>query len=638
MRKSYANCEEVKKAALAVEMHLEPYSGFNPDAVVCSGPKGPLDVFSDSMEGGFSNWIFGAISGANAWVTDDPYGPNTHSGARVLYADDGWLSSNSFARIAYPIYIPAYAYMHFYHYFDLENGFDGGVIEYSTNGVNWYDASSMIDSGKNYTGSVLALGRTGFTGVSRGYVSTRLNLASLAGQSVYFRWRMATDSSYYQWGWWVDDVRIYTCSSWSGGASITSSQPVVAVARPHVGAEVASYNGFSSGSLTSYVPMLFKKAFGGTYNSALYVQNLSSSITANVSVNYYADSGSLTCTVNDTISPLSSKGYWLPTVSCLPDGWVGGAVVTSSQNIVAVGRPHVGSEVMTYDGFAAGSTTSYLPMLFKRAFGGTYNAAFYIQNVHALNPANITIKYYNEAGGLSCTVTDTVAALASKGYWLPNVACLSDGWVGGVEVTSSQPIVTVARPHIGSQITTYNGFASGSATAYVPMLFKNAFGGSYKAAFYVQNVHPSNNANITIQYYDSAGNLSCSTTDTISPQASKGYWLPSEACLSNGWVGGAIVTSTQNIVTVGRPHIDTQVTTYPGFSTANTTAYLPMLFKDAFGGSYDSAVYIQNTHGSSVANVTVNFYDTNGVLSCTKTDTIQPRATLGYWLPSICNP
>ncbi len=428
--------------------------------------------------------------------------------------------------------------------------------------------------------------------------------------------------------------------NWSGGATITSSQPVVAVARPHVGAEVASYNAFSAGSLTSYAPMLFKQAFGGTYNSALYVQNLHPSNTANISISYYTSEGSLTCTVNDTIAARSSKGYWLPSVSCLPVGWVGGAVVTSTQNIVTVGRPHVGSEVMTYDGFASGNTTSYLPMLFKNAFGGTYNAAFYIQNVSAVNTANVTIKYYDETGALSCTITDTIAALASKGYWLPSVSCLSTGWVGGVEVTASQPIVTVARPHIGAQVTTYNGFAGGSTTSYVPMLFKNAFGGSYKAAFYVQNVHPTNIANITIQYYNSVGTLSCTVNDTISPLSSKGYWLPSISCLPEGWVGGAIVTSTQNIVAVGRPHVGTQVTTYPGFSAANTTAYLPMLFKDAFGGAYDSAVYIQNSHASNAASVTINFYDANGVLSCTKTDTIAPRATLGYWLPSIstCNP
>jgi hypothetical protein len=59
-----------------------------------------------------------------------------------------------------------------------------------------------------------------------------------------------------------------------------------------------------------------------------------------------------------------------------------------------------------------------------------------------------------------------------------------------------------------------------------------------------------------------------------------------------------------------------------------------MLFKDAFGGSYDSALYIQNTEASS-ATVTLEFYDSNGTLSCIKNTSIPPGATSGFWLPSL---
>ena len=182
---------------------------------------------------------------------------------------------------------------------------------------------------------------------------------------------------------------------WIGGISITSDKSVVAVGRPHIGTEIASYDGFSAGALTAYVPMLFKNAFGGSYDSALYVQNVDSAL-ATISIKYYDNTGVLTCTANDTISALASKGYWLPglAASCLPDGWVGGAVVTSDKAIVANGRPHIGAEVMTYNSVSAGSLTSYLPMLFKGAFGGTYNAAFYVQNV-GTSIANLTIKYYD---------------------------------------------------------------------------------------------------------------------------------------------------------------------------------------------------------------------------------------------------
>ena len=207
------DCQQVRNAALAVEMNQQPVAGFNLDAEICPAGKSPLNTFFDDFESGFTNWTLGAISGTNFWTTTDPWGPNAHSGAHDLYADDYYTSSNAYARMTNAVTIPANAYLYFYHTFDLESGWDGGVIEYSTDGTNWMDGSSLIDSGQNYVGSVSALGRTGFTGPSHGYVSTRLNLSSLSGQNVRFRWRMATDASVYVWGWWLDDVRIYTCVS-----------------------------------------------------------------------------------------------------------------------------------------------------------------------------------------------------------------------------------------------------------------------------------------------------------------------------------------------------------------------------------------------------------------------------------------
>jgi len=434
--------------------------------------------------------------------------------------------------------------------------------------------------------------------------------------------------------------------SWVGGLSVTSDKQVVAVGRPHIGNEIAAYDGFASGSLNAYVPMLFRDAFGGSYDSALYVQNVHATNTANVTIKYYDNNGVLNCTKADTIAPLASKGYWLPSVTCdsgsLPTGWVGGVKIESDQPIVAVGRPHIGAEVMTYNGFAAGDTSTYIPMLFKGAFGGSYNAAFYVQNVDESNTANVTIKYYDSNGVLNCTKADTISPLASKGYWVPFATCdsgsLPAGWVGGVKVESDQPIVGVGRPHIGTQITTYDGFAAGDTSTYIPMLFKGAFGGSYNAAFYVQNVHASNTANVTIKYYDSAGSLKCTKADTIAPLASKGYWVPAATCdsgsLPAGWSGGVVVTSDQPIVGVGRPHIGTQVLTYNGFTAGSVNSYLPMLFKNAFGGSYNAAFYVQNTENSA-ATVTIKFYDSNGNLSCARTDTIPALSTLGFWIPSV---
>lgn len=440
-------------------------------------------------------------------------------------------------------------------------------------------------------------------------------------------------------------------ADWVGSVSITSNRNIVAVGRPHIGSEVASYNGFTSGSTTTYIPMLFKNAFGGAYDAALYIQNVSDINNASITIQYYDNTGNLNCTKNDTISPLASKGYWLPTTGCdagsLPSGWAGGVKITSTQPIVAVGRPHIGSEVMTYSGFTTGYTTAYIPMLFNGAFGGSYNAAFYVQNI-GNSSATYTIQYYDSTGALNCTKTgETLAQYASRGYWVPASTCdsgsLPNGWVGGVRITSDQPIVTVGRPHIDSQITTYGGSGNGFTMQVLPMLFKGAFGGTYNSAFYVQNTS-SDTGEMNFNYYDTNGVSVCQKTHvSIPPKASLGVWVPAATCstgsLPDGWRGSVVITSTQNIIAIGRPHIATQVTTYNGSQGGLTTAFLPMLFKTAFDGSYDSAIYIQDINGNGTTELTLKFYDTNGNLTCTHTNSIVGNSVLGLWLPDIpCSP
>jgi hypothetical protein len=90
---------------------------------------------------------------------------------------------------------------------------------------------------------------------------------------------------------------------------------------------------------------------------------------------------------------------------------------------VAVGRPHIGAQVTTYDGFTSGSLNSFLPMLFKDAFGGSYDSAFYIQNTEA-STANVTTKFYDSAGVLTCSRSDTLAAFSTLSLWAPSLTCM----------------------------------------------------------------------------------------------------------------------------------------------------------------------------------------------------------------------
>ena len=53
--------------------------------------------------------------------------------------------------------------------------------------------------------------RKGFGGDSRGYLASRVNLSSFAGKTVKPQFTTRTDATIGRQGWYLDDIRIYTC-------------------------------------------------------------------------------------------------------------------------------------------------------------------------------------------------------------------------------------------------------------------------------------------------------------------------------------------------------------------------------------------------------------------------------------------
>jgi hypothetical protein len=217
------DCDEVRDATDAVEMNDEPEPGFNPDAELCTGGEDPWILFSDDIESGTGNWTAAAIEGYSSWYDIEGY---AHSGVTSLYGDDYWADyyatpSDSYMAMNLDVTLPIGdgPYLWFAHAFGFDPpDWDGGWVEYSTNGgVSWTDAGSLIDSGLDYTGTINDTwnnpnpGQAAYVDTSHGYVSTRVDLSSLSGHPIRFRWRMSSDDVVYDLGWLVDDVMIYTC-------------------------------------------------------------------------------------------------------------------------------------------------------------------------------------------------------------------------------------------------------------------------------------------------------------------------------------------------------------------------------------------------------------------------------------------
>ncbi len=212
-----ADCGQVNSALLAVEMpNRWNCSGATAPAPLCPVPGTvPATVFVDGFEGAAPAWTPTSNVASAIWAVDTGF---AKSGLRMANSTDQFPQADGAIAMNSSVTIPAGGRLSFDHAFDFEFGYDGGVLEISTNnGASWSDAGGLVDGGQTYNSTLFNAslnpigGRPAFSDASFGYTSTRLNLASLAGQSVRFRFRLGTDVSVYQGGWVVDNVRIYSC-------------------------------------------------------------------------------------------------------------------------------------------------------------------------------------------------------------------------------------------------------------------------------------------------------------------------------------------------------------------------------------------------------------------------------------------
>ncbi len=108
--------------------------------------------------------------------------------------------------------------MSFWHFYGLEEGWDGGVVEISVNGGNWVDVTEMggtFDIG--YDGEIEEQDAQALSGrpVFHGKNNTtqwgnmeRINFGTaLNGNEVKLRFRVGTDSYSSDAGWWIDNVQ-----------------------------------------------------------------------------------------------------------------------------------------------------------------------------------------------------------------------------------------------------------------------------------------------------------------------------------------------------------------------------------------------------------------------------------------------
>jgi len=154
----------------------------------------------------------GGYSGSGQWEWGVPtYGPSSAWSGTKLWGTvlDGEYSDNVDDNLISPAFYisSADARLEFYHWYDIENSYDGGNVAVSTNGgIEW----TVITPDGGYPDADISAFddlEPGFTG-SSGWTHASFNLTAYYGQNVTFRWRFGTDVSVTGAGWYFDDVVI----------------------------------------------------------------------------------------------------------------------------------------------------------------------------------------------------------------------------------------------------------------------------------------------------------------------------------------------------------------------------------------------------------------------------------------------
>ncbi|MCB0258078.1 MAG: hypothetical protein KDI55_30515, partial [Anaerolineae bacterium] len=119
----------------------------------------------------------------------------------------------------------------FWNYQEIEDGgagcYDGGLLEVSTNGGgSWTqvpDGDLLTDPYDGPIDSGFSNPRAGdlaWCGDPQPWLNSIVDVSAYAGQTVQFRWVMATDSSVSHPGWDVDDVLVQSCEVSGGDPNI----------------------------------------------------------------------------------------------------------------------------------------------------------------------------------------------------------------------------------------------------------------------------------------------------------------------------------------------------------------------------------------------------------------------------------
>jgi len=183
---------------------------FTIQATVTGTYTAPVTLINDSRDPANYSWTAAAATGSTNWVEVTT---RSHSTSHAFFAADQ-PTATDFTLTSGDVLLDSIATLSFWHYFETEPSFDGGVVEMSTDaGATWKDLGPyMTQNGYNssFDPSVGVLGgRKAFSGSSGGvFIQTIISLTDFKGVTARIRFRASSDAAAAAEGWYIDDITL----------------------------------------------------------------------------------------------------------------------------------------------------------------------------------------------------------------------------------------------------------------------------------------------------------------------------------------------------------------------------------------------------------------------------------------------
>ena len=166
--------------------------------------------FTDSLLNGGDNWIVYNKSPGNNWLIQTQHFSSANAAWFIENVDS---TSETHLILKKPLALTDTSQLIFTHLFDLEDGYDFGLVDISLDGgQSWINLQDdFIQNGYNRN---TQFGHTAFNHLSAPvnnvatYMTSIADLSPYAGEVVLIRFRLLTDITIGRFGWVVDDISI----------------------------------------------------------------------------------------------------------------------------------------------------------------------------------------------------------------------------------------------------------------------------------------------------------------------------------------------------------------------------------------------------------------------------------------------